>query len=234
MSGGWSVSLTNPIGQRANACRIAFSANSLLMELDDVPMSGVDAEHQSELTLRRARTDLERASRLALAGELVTAVTHDLRQPLTAIEMNVAAAAAFLRRPSPAIDEALAALDDALAQQRRMGDALQALQDLVVRRVPQRESCDVAAAVQDVAALVQGDAIARHVLIELAIEPDTPPISGDRVLVRQALLNILIDALEATSLSERKDAPIRITAGRTPGVTIMNFTPQLSRMSAIS
>jgi C4-dicarboxylate-specific signal transduction histidine kinase len=212
MPAGWSVTLTNPIGQRANACGTAFIANSLLMELDDVSMSGADAEHQSELTLRRARNDLERASRLALAGELVTAVTHDLRQPLTAIEMNVAAASAFLRRSSPSIDEALAALDDALAQQRRMGDALQALQDLVVRRDPQRERCDVGAAVQDVVALVQGDALARHVLIELTIDPDAPAISGDPVLVRQALLNILTDALEATSLSERKDAPIRITA----------------------
>src|SRR5215467_7143257 len=150
MSGGWSVSLTNPIGQRANACRVAFSANSLLMELEDVSMSGADAEHQSELTLRRVRTDLERASRLALAGELVAAVTHDLRQPLTAVEMNVAAATAFLSRPTPAIDDALAALADALAQQRRMRDALQALQDLVVRREPRREPCNAIDAVHDV------------------------------------------------------------------------------------
>jgi signal transduction histidine kinase len=184
------------------------------MELDGVPTSDDAAAPPSELALRRARTELERASRLALAGELVTAVTHDLRQPLTAVEMNVAAAAAYLRRQTPAVAEALAALDDALAQQRRMSDALQALQDLVVRREPRHDACDVAESIRDVVALVQGDALARHILIDVDIGPDTPAISGDRVLVRQALLNVLTDALEATSLSARKDAPVRIAAKR--------------------
>ncbi len=179
-----------------------------------MPTSGTVAAPPHELTLRRARSELERASRLALAGELVAAVTHDLRQPLTAVQMNVSAASAFLRRPTPAVEEALAALEDALAQERRMRDALQALQDLVIRRDPQYEACDVAAAVRDVVTLVQGDALARHVLIELDADTPVPPLLGDPVLVRQALLNILTDALEATSLSARKDAPIRITIRR--------------------
>jgi C4-dicarboxylate-specific signal transduction histidine kinase len=178
------------------------------MELDDVQTPSAAAPH--ELTLRRARSELERASRLALAGELVAAVTHDLRQPLTAVEMNVSAAAAFLRRPTPVMDEALAALDDALAQARRMRDGLQALQDLVIRRDPRVEACDVVAAVHDVIVLVQGDALARHVLVEVDVDPAVPPVSGDPVLIRQALLNIVTDALEATSLSTHKDAPIRI------------------------
>jgi signal transduction histidine kinase len=180
------------------------------MELDEGSISEATARPKNETTLRHVRSELERASRLALAGELVTAVAHDLRQPLTAIEMNVAAATAFLRRPTPAIDDALVALADALAQQRRMRDALQALQDLVVRREPRREPCNVIDAVHDTVALVQGDAHARHVLIELEIDADVPAIAGDPVLVRQAFLNILIDALEATSLSPRKGMPIRI------------------------
>jgi signal transduction histidine kinase len=182
------------------------------MELEGVPKSDAADAPSSELALRRARSELERASRLALAGELVTAVTHDLRQPLTAVEMNVAAAAAYLRRPTPAVAEALAALDDALAQERRMSDALQALQDLVVRREPRHEACDVTDSIRDVVALVQGDALARHIVIDVAIDPQTPAIAGDRVLVRQALLNLLTDALEATSHSARKDHPVRITA----------------------
>jgi signal transduction histidine kinase len=182
------------------------------MELDDVSTSGTEAVLASESSLGRARSELERASRLALAGELVAAVTHDLRQPLTALEMNVAAAAALLRRPTPAVAEALAALDDVLTQQRRMGDALQAVQDLVVRREPRHERCDAAHAIRDVVTLVQGDALARHILIEIDVAPATSAIVGDPILVRQALLNILTDALEATSLSAHRDRPVRIIA----------------------
>jgi signal transduction histidine kinase len=196
------------------------------MELDDVPTSSTNAALTSELSLRRARSELERASRLALAGELVAAVTHDLRQPLTALEMNVAAAAALLRRATPSVDDALAALGDVVAQVRRMSDSLQALQDLVVRREPRRDRCDVATAIRDVITLVQGDALARHILIESDIGADTPPILGDAVLVRQALLNILTDALEAASLSAHKDRPVSISsrrAGDTVDIRVTHF-----------
>lgn len=182
------------------------------MELDDVSMSG--AARPNDLAVHETKSELERASRLALAGELVTAVTHDLRQPLTAIEMNISAASALLRRPSPVIAEALAALDDALVQQRQMRDALQALQDLVIRRAPRREACSVADALRDAMTLVQGDSLARHVFVDVNVEPSVPAVSGDPVLLRQALVNVLVDALEATSLSKRKDAPITIAVRR--------------------
>ncbi len=41
-------------------------------------------------------SDLDRSARLVVAGELVSAITNDLRQPLTALEMNVAAAVRLL------------------------------------------------------------------------------------------------------------------------------------------
>src|SRR5215510_12844028 len=127
------------------------------MESISAPSSHLGATKSENPPLQVPWSERERASRLALAGELVTAVTHDLRQPLTAIEMNISAAMQFLRRSTPAIDEALDALDDALGQQRRMRDALQVLQDLAVRREPLREPCDVGAALRDVVTLVADD-----------------------------------------------------------------------------
>jgi signal transduction histidine kinase len=185
----------------------------MAMELDDVSMSGATARLNTP-EARETQSDLERASRFALAGELVTAVTHDLRQPLTAIEMNISAASALLRRSSPAIADALAALDDALVQQRQMRDALQTLQDLVIRRAPRREACSVADAVHDAVTLVQGDSLARHIAVNVDVESSVPAVSGDPVLIRQALVNVLIDALEATTLSKRKDVPIRVAVRR--------------------
>jgi signal transduction histidine kinase len=181
------------------------------MQLDEAPVAAATDASAPALSLRRAQGELEHASRFALAGGLVNAVTHDLRQPLTAIEMNVAAALRLLRRSPPSLDDAIEALEDTFAQQRRMRDALQALQNLAVRREPEREACDIVAAVRDVLALVQTDAIARHVPIDLSIVAVPPPVYADPSLLRQALLNILIDALEATSLSDHKHDPVRVS-----------------------
>ena len=58
------------------------------------------------------------------------------------------------------------------------------------------------------------------------IDPAVPPVAGDPVLIRQALLNIVTDALEATSLSTHKEAPIRIDvrpSGDAVEITVRHF-----------
>ena len=180
------------------------------MELDESTASDKNTSRRTELAQSRKRGELERAAPPVVAGELVAAITHDLRQPLTAIEMNVSAAIALLARPAPRIDDAIDALQDALDQAGRMREALEVLQNLAIRRAPQRESFDVAAMVREVVGLVNTDALARHVPIELDVSDAVPLISGDMMLVRQALLNIVLYALEATSLSRAKNGPVRV------------------------
>jgi two-component system sensor kinase FixL len=167
------------------------------------------------------RADAARAARLVVAGELVSAITHDLRQPLTAIEMNVAAALRRLDAPTPDESPAQAAerrraigdaLRDALAEQRRMREALQVLQDLAARREPSFDAIDLSESVREVVRLVASDASARHVNIDVVAPIDLPRVSADATLVRQALLNIVLDALEATSDSEQHHAPVCVTA----------------------
>lgn len=161
--------------------------------------------------------DAARAARLVVAGELVAAITHDLRQPLTALEMNVAAALRRLELSVP--DESPAqtaerlhavadALRDALAEQRRMREALQVLQDLAARREPSFGPVDLGDSVREVVRLVSTDAFARHIHVDVTAPVDLPRISADAALVRQALMNILLDALEATASSARAEGPI--------------------------
>jgi two-component system sensor histidine kinase DctS len=78
-----------------------------------------------------------------------------------------------------------------------MRDAVQVLQDLATRREPRREACDLSAAVRDTAALVSSDAVARHVTVQLDDESSLPPVAGDGLFIRQALLNVLVAGLEA-------------------------------------
>src|SRR5262249_4248708 len=156
------------------------------MELDhSSAVSNADI-HDDELALRHARSELRRAAQLAVAGELVAAITHDLRQPFTAVGMNDSAAIHFLRRRAAAMRGAVEALDEALRQQHRMRDALRVLQDLAVRREPQWETFDLGALVREVAALVGTDALARHVALEVEIADDIPRVVGDAMLIRQA------------------------------------------------
>jgi C4-dicarboxylate-specific signal transduction histidine kinase len=58
--------------------------------------------------------------------QCAAAITHDLRQPLTALEMNIAAARHVLRA-GVQLEGALESLHDALDQQCRMRESLRGL-----------------------------------------------------------------------------------------------------------
>lgn len=173
------------------------------------PSSHLGATKAENPPLQVPWSERERATRLALAGELVAAVTHDLRQPLTAIEMNLSAALLFLSENEPRTDRAIEALEDIFAQQRRMSEALQALEDLVVCREPRHERCDLTALAREAIALIRADPSMREAQIELSVGAQTPSVSGDATLIRQALLNVLLHAIDATAGRPTGGEPIR-------------------------
>jgi len=119
--------------------------------------------------------------------------------------MNLSAALLFLSGAEPRTDRAIEALEDIFAQQRRMSEALQALEDLVVCREPRHERCDLTALTREAIALIRADPSMRETQIELSVGAQMPSVSGDATLIRQALLNVLLHAIDA---SGRPGGPI--------------------------
>ena len=132
-------------------------------------------------------------------GDLVSVVTHDLRQPLTAAELNIAAAIHYLQRREPLALEAIAALVDAQGQQRRLRDAIRTLHSLSDHRAPSFSTTDAVSIVWDVVRVAAAEATAHQVPMRLVVYPPIPPVAADAVLLRQALLDIANGALEAVA-----------------------------------
>jgi signal transduction histidine kinase len=107
-----------------------------------------------------------------------------------------------------------------------MRESLQVLDDLAIRREPLCEAVDPVPIVRDVVALVGSEVMARHVLLDLEVSPPVPRMYGDAALIRQALLNMVLDALEATSLSPRDEKKVGLAVrqnGDTVEVAISHF-----------
>ena len=137
-----------------------------------------------------------RTAQLAVAGELVGSITHDLRQPITALLVNIEVAMELLRRGAPDVPTAVEALHDAGADAQILRDSVQVLQDLVARRQPSRVSVALASVVEDVVRLLRTEAITQGVAMDVGRLPLLPPISADPTMIREALLSLLLDALE--------------------------------------
>jgi len=166
-------------------------------------MTGVSIDiterKRTELELQQQRNALAHVTRVSTMGELAASVTHELGQPLGAILRNAEAAELFLQAPLPDLEEVRAILADIRKDDQRAGAVIDRMRSMLKRRQLEPSLLDVNLLAGDVIALARPEADARKV--RLAIEPSSSclPVLGDRVQLQQVLLNLLLNAMDATN-----------------------------------
>ena len=164
--------------------------------------------------------DAEEA-RLLIAGRLVRAIAHNLRQPLMALEMNLAIILKLTKRTP--LDTALIgdAIEDAWHAERTMAVSLQALEDLATPRRRRDEPIDVAGIVLEIAQLVGLNTKPSSVRIEAETEGGVPALVGDPAMVREAILSLVLSAVDrlltttpSSTRGQTADLPVVIIARR--------------------
>jgi two-component system, LuxR family, sensor kinase FixL len=125
------------------------------------------------------------------------ALAHELKQPLTAILSNAQAASRLLALDTPDLQEVRTCLGDIIADARRTDEVLQGLQAFVTTGALALTRLNINDVVRETIGLVHSDATAQGVMITLDLADDPPLIYGDRVQLRQVLLNLVRNAFEA-------------------------------------
>jgi signal transduction histidine kinase/integral membrane sensor domain MASE1 len=151
---------------------------------------------RAELDAQAARAELAHMSRVATLGELASSFAHQLNQPLAAIVAN-AQAGQRLMASGDRGNEVPAVLEDIAADGLRAGTVILRLREMLRKDDPRPVPIDVATLVQDVAALVANDALIREVSLRLSLPPGPVIVHGDRIQLQQAMLNVVMNALEA-------------------------------------
>jgi two-component system NtrC family sensor kinase len=166
---------------------------------------GDDVIGQLELAFEKMVTGLSSAQALALSNERLAAignmaahVTHEIRNPLSAMGLNVEMLEEELANDAGAGRTEVRSL---LAAIQREVQRLESLSEeyLRVARLPQprMEAEDVATAVRDTVAFARREIESVGCTIDLAVAPELPPALFDDAQLRQALLNLLRNAREA-------------------------------------
>jgi signal transduction histidine kinase/integral membrane sensor domain MASE1 len=166
----------------------------------------VTERRRAEDEARRSREELAHFLRVSTVGELTTSLAHELNQPLTAILAN-AQAAQFTLASGGDASELPEILDDIVEEDKRAGEVIRRLREMLRKREPAHERLDLNALAADVVRLVAGDAALRNVAIRLDLAQEPLPLSGDRIQIQQVLLNLLLNAMDAM---EARPAPERL------------------------
>jgi signal transduction histidine kinase len=171
---------------------------------DDCPtlrgvLRDVTDQKHAEAEADELRRELTHVGRVTALGQLASSLAHELSQPLGAILRNAEAAQILLKSHAPDLVELRDIVTDIHRDDRRAGEVIERLRALLQRRQLRFEPIVVDDLVRDVSALVRPDATARHILIKCDVDADLPCVAGDRVHLSQVLLNLLINALDATA-----------------------------------
>ncbi|WP_018992624.1 sensor histidine kinase [Aromatoleum toluclasticum] len=145
---------------------------------------------------QRISDDLRRTLKLAAAGEMAAAITHELNQPLTALNNYARACRLILQSDSPAAHASLPdTLDRISAEARRAGDVIRRLRDLFKGGVEGREPVDVGAVAAAMVEACRSHAGRIHFRLDLPAEPALA--LADRVQIELVLRNLLQNAVDA-------------------------------------
>jgi len=161
----------------------------------------LNAELTGTLTrLQGAQAELVVAERMATVGKLSLKVAHEVRNPIAAIELNAELVGDLVKERGGADMEEAATLVTAIREQVNALDAITE-EYLAFARFPrpQFEEDSVNDMVTAVAEFVRPLAARQGIAVKVATDATVPSMEFDRTLLRQAVLNLLKNGIEAVA-----------------------------------
>jgi signal transduction histidine kinase len=150
--------------------------------------------------LQEAQQELVVAERMATVGRLSLKVAHEVRNPISAIELNAEMLQDIVRGQGGAEADEAVGLVAAIRDQVNTLDALTE-EYLTFARFPRPhfEDESINSLVQELTEFIRPVATRQGLTVRADIDPAVPMMEVDRGLLRQAILNLVKNGLEALS-----------------------------------
>jgi PAS domain S-box-containing protein len=158
----------------------------------------ISERKRAEEALQQAQAELAHATRVTTLGELAASIAHEINQPLAAIIADANACLHWLEADRPDLDSVREALAAVAKDGDRAAEVITRIRGLLARASVAHGPCDMAGVITDVLPLVRPE-LGRHgMILKMSLAPDLPPVRGDRIQLQQVLLNLLVNAVEAS------------------------------------
>jgi PAS domain S-box-containing protein len=137
------------------------------------------------------------AEKLAALHTLSAGVAHELRNPLSAMDLNLHLLEQELREPAPAADRTAHYLDVLNAECRRLSAILDNFMKFARPSSVETLEVNVHRVIEHIVALMQLEAQEHHIRLDYTIEKELPPVLGDETQISQVLVNVVVNAFQA-------------------------------------
>lgn len=170
----------------------------------------------------------ERDNKLLSFQAIASAISHEVKQPLTAILLNGRTALTLLGKSPPDVEEAREAVSDIVDDGQRTGEALDGVRALF-QKAESRQPIDINMLVLDVLQSLRGELNAHGVSASPELASGLPFINGNSNQLHEVILNLVHNAVEAMDGTIDRNRELRLTTRRpdrdTIAVTVQDSGP---------
>jgi PAS domain S-box-containing protein len=180
--------------------------------LDLTEQKRAEAEaRESERRYREAQMELAHANRVATMGRLTASIAHEMNQPIAAAVTNARAGLRWLNAEHPDLEEARQAFARILEDGNRASEVIGRIRALVEKAPPRKDGLAINAAILEVVAPTHGEAVKNGVSVRTQLAEGLPIVEGDRVQLQQVILNLIVNAIEAMSGTDKAPRDLLIS-----------------------
>jgi PAS domain S-box-containing protein len=148
--------------------------------------------------LRQLESDLARVNRINMMGELAAALSHEIKQPITASVTSANALLRWLAHDPPDLDRARAAASRIEEDANRAANVIDSLRSFYKTGTPtERRLIDLKEIIEQMCGLLRSEAHRHAITIYCEVEPDMPKVLANQVQIQQIFMNLMLNAIEA-------------------------------------
>ena len=157
-----------------------------------------ELRHNVDLLLERMASQLDVATRLAAISRLTGGVAHEIKNPLNAIALRLELLRARLGDPDP---ELTGEIDILSREVHRLDRVVKTFLDFSRPLDVHLQDLDLGVLAREVTEFITPQARLAKIAVEFSAPPEPTPMRGDSDLLKQAVLNLVTNAMDAMTNS---------------------------------
>jgi len=159
----------------------------------------------------KVRSELAHVSRVVSLGALTASIAHEVNQPLASILTSGETALRWLNQPEPNFEKVQQVLKRVVDDARRAADVIDRVRTMASKGASRRSETALADIITECTALLHQEFQSKNVSNSLDLAPDLPKVMVDRTQLQQVIVNLVVNAVQAITISEvaRRDIAIR-------------------------
>jgi signal transduction histidine kinase len=171
--------------------------------------------HRSaQMALCEMSTQMARIHRVTMVGKLTASITHEIKQPLAAMNTNAEAGLCWLAAQPPDLQEVRRNFEQILQNRRRASQVIDRI-CAQVRRAPMRSDwLNINDVILEVTQLTRSEMQRNGISLEMQLANDLPRLRGDPIQLQQVLLNLIVNAIESMREASEGRRELALTSAK--------------------